>query len=349
MLQRVIYVAAVLLAVQLGLAVFLQVRSSSGLNAAPPDALFVSFDPAKITTVQISAADGKKVTLTKSGKSWILPEVFSAPAEGGQLEVLLRKVAEAKQGLAVASTKGAAKRFKTADSEFERHVVFKEGDKAVVDFYLGSSAGLRQSYARLAGKDEVVNIPVSGFEAEAEADKWLDKGLAHLNRDGLKKIELADIVLTRQDKDWKLDGAAEGEVNKEEVSKALDKLTALSALGVVDPGKATPLFQQAPAVQFTATKNDSSKVTYALAKQDDHYVLKSSDSQLYLKIGTWQADELTKLKRANLLVKKEEKAAAKTEAAPAPAPAASQQAQPVALPPVPPQQAQEPVKQEAAQ
>lgn len=339
MLQRVIYAAAVLLAVQLGVAAVLQVRSSSGLNAAPPDALFASFDPAKISMVQISAGDGKKVTLTKNGKSWLLPDAYSAPADSGQVEDLLQKIAKAKQGLTVASTKGAAKRFKTADSEFERHVVFKEGDKAAVDFYLGNSAGLRQSYARLSGKDEVVSIPVSGFEAEAEADKWLDKGLGRLNRDELKKIELADFGLVRQDKDWKLDGVAEGEASKEELGKAVEKLTGLTAQGVLDPAKAEPLFKQAPAVQFTATKNDGGTVTYALAKQDDHYVLKSSASPLYLKIGTWQADELAKLKRASLLVKKEEQAPPAAQSAPAPAMAPKQQAP---VPAAPPMQQQQP-------
>ncbi|WP_417910221.1 DUF4340 domain-containing protein [Candidatus Electronema sp. PJ] len=346
MLQRVIYAAAVLLALQLGLAVFLQVRSSSELNAAPPDALFVSFDPAKITAVQISATDGKKVTLTKSGKSWLLPEVFSAPADGGQLEALLRKVAEAKQGLAVASTKGAAKRFKTADKDFLRHIVFKEGDKAVADFYLGNSAGLRQSYARLAGKDEVVSLPISDFEAEVEADKWLNKGLAQLNQNDLKKVELADIVLTKKDKDWLLEGAAAGEASKEEINKALERITGLAVQGVVDPAQAEPLFKQPSATQFTATRNDGSKLTYALVKQADHYVLKTSASPLYLKIGSWQADELAKLKRADLLVKKEEKQAAANNPAGA-APVATQPEQ-QAIPPVP-QSAQEPVKTEAAQ
>jgi hypothetical protein len=305
MLQRVIYAAAVLLALQLGLAVFLQIRSSSELNAAPPDALFVSFDPAKITAVQISATDGKKVTLTKSGKSWILPEAFSAPADGGQIEALLRKVAETKQGLAVASTKGAAKRFKTADKDFLRHIIFKEGDKVLADFYLGNSAGLRQSYARLAGKDEVVNLPISDFEAEVEADKWLDKNLAQLNQNDLKKVELADIVLTKKDKDWLLEGAAASEAAKEEIGKVLNKITGLGVLGVLDSAKAEPLFKQAPATQFTATKNDGTTVTYALVKQDDHYVLKTSASPLYFKIGTGQAEELAKLKRTDLLKKKE--------------------------------------------
>ncbi len=327
MIQRLIYVAAALLIVQIGAALFLQVRSSSGLNAAEPNALFLSISPDTITAVQISAGDGKKVTLNKKDNNWLMPDAFSAPADRGQVESLLKKVAEAKQGLAVAATKGAAKRFQTAAKDFLRHVVFKEGGKTVADFYLGKSAGFKQSYARVAAQDAVFTIPVSDFEVETTADKWLDTSLARLNRDELKQVTLGDISLTRKDKDWLLDGAAEGEAVKGELDKLLNKITGLTVEAVLDPAKAAPLFQQAPAVQFTATKNDGSSVTYALAKEKDHYVLKMSSSELYFKIGTWQAEELTKMKRENLLVKKPEQAQAaeaagspaNAEASPAPA------------------------------
>ncbi|WP_417912715.1 DUF4340 domain-containing protein [Candidatus Electronema sp. TJ] len=300
MLKRVITFAAVLLAAQIGLTVFVHLRSGSGLNAAPPDALFLSFDPAKVTTVVISAGDGKTLTIEKNGAAWLMREAQSAPAESGQVEDLLRKAAAAKQGLAVAATKEAARRFKTAEDQFERHVVFKAGNAAAADFYLGGVAGFRQSYARAAGRDEVFSIPLSGYETEADPDKWLDKSLGRLKRDELAKITLADIVLVRQDKDWKLEG---GEADPAKLAKALDQLTGLNVLAVLDPAKAAPLFQQAPTLQFTATKNGGETVAFALAKQDDHYVLKLSSSALHFKIGSWQAEELLKLKRAELLTK----------------------------------------------
>ena len=313
MMQRLIYAAAVLLVLQLCAALFLQVRSSSGLNAAQPNALFLAFSPDKISTVQISAGDGKNVTLRKKDKSWLLPDAFAAPANSGQVESLLKKIAAAKQGLAVASTEGAAKRFQTADKDFNRHLVFKEGDKIVADFYLGKSAGLRQSYARVNGQDAVFTIPVSDFDAEATADGWLDKTVARLNREELKQVTTGDISLTRKDKEWLLDGATEGEASKDELDKLLNTITGLSVEAVLDPAKAAPLFQQAPAVQFAVTKNDGSTVTYNLAKDKDDYVLKMSNSELYFKVGKWQAEELAKMKRESLLVKK-------AEAAPAPAP-----------------------------
>ena len=329
MIQRLIYAAAVLLVLQVGAAFFLQVRSSSGLNATEPDALFLTISPDKISTVQISAGDGKNVTLSKKDKKWLLPDAFSAPADKGQVESLLKKVAGAKQGLAVASTKGAAKRFQTADKDFLRHILFKEGGKTVADFYLGKSAGFKQSYARVSGQDAVFTIPVSDFEVEVSADKWLDTSVARLNREELKQVTMGDISLTRKDKDWSLDGAAEGEASKDELDKLLNTITGLSVEAVLDPAKAAPLFQQAPAVQFVVTKNDGSSVTYALAKDKDDYVLKMSNSGLYFKVGKWQAEELAKMKRESLLVKKAEAAPAPASAAVPPAPVKEQSAGPV--------------------
>lgn len=311
MMQRIIYAAVVLLVLQIGLAVFFYSSTTSGLNAAAPDTPFLSFSPDKITAVEISAADSNKLILQKTGKGWNMPEAFSAPASSGEVEELLKKAAVAKQGLAVASTKGAAKRFKTADREFVRHLVFKAGEAAAADFYLGTSAGFRQSYARAKGRDEVVSIPVSEFEAEADADKWLDKSIAILNRDELQAVALADISLSKKDKDWQLDGAAAGEADKGEIDKLLDKVTGLSVQSALDPAKAAPLFAQPLAAQFTVTKKDGGKLTYALAKQDDHYVLKMSASELYFKIGSTQAEALAGMKREKLLAAKKEEAAEK--------------------------------------
>lgn len=89
--------------------------------------------------------------LEKSATGWILPETFSEPADAEQVDKLLEKLATVKQGLAVATTEGAPKRFKTAEDAFERHLVIKEGDNTVGDFYLGSSAGFRHSHVRKAG------------------------------------------------------------------------------------------------------------------------------------------------------------------------------------------------------
>ncbi|MCW5209068.1 hypothetical protein VU10_02485, partial [Desulfobulbus sp. US1] len=230
-----------------------------------------------------------------------------------QVDDLLQKLTDARQGLAVATSKGAAKRFKTAEDDFERHVTLKQGDTVVGDFYLGTSAGLRNSHVRKAGEDTVVSIPVGNHEVDVEADSWLDRTLADLNKDDLKAVVLGDISLTQKKEDketvWLLDGATKEETEQEAVDKLLNKVTAISVQSVLDPATSAALFTKDPAVQFTVTKQDDSTVTYAFAKndEDDYFILKMSDNELYFKVGKWLVDDLTEAKREKLLVGYEEK------------------------------------------
>ncbi len=320
MMKKIIYVAAVLLVLQIGLTVAVHTQNTTNLASTAPDAPFLSFDASTINSVEISGPKGEEVVLQKTDKGWIIPGTFSAPTGKNQVNDLLQKLGDARQGLAVATSKGAAKRFKTAKDEFERHIILKQGDKTVADVYLGTSAGLRRSYARIADQDAVVSIPVSDFDAVVDPDKWLDSTLSRLKKDDLKTVALADISLTKEEKDkekvWLLDGTAAEETDKEAVDKLLNKVTDISVQSVLDPATSTALFEKDPVVQFTVNKKDDSKVTYAFAKQGDSYVLKMSDNELYFKATSWQVKGLADMTREKLLKgydveqKKEDPAAA---------------------------------------
>ncbi|MCI5141979.1 MAG: hypothetical protein D3909_09700, partial [Candidatus Electrothrix sp. ATG1] len=134
----------------------------------------------------------------------------------------------------------------------------------------------------------------------------------------LKAVSLADIILTQKEegkeedkkKVWLLDGASKEETEQEAVDKLLNKVTAISVQSVLDPEKSAGPFKEAPAVQFTVTKQYDSKLNYAFAKNDDkdddYFVLKMSDNELYFKVGKWLVEDLTEAKREKLLVGYEE-------------------------------------------
>jgi hypothetical protein len=315
MMKAIIYAAAVLLVLQIGLTVAVHRQQTTNLESTAPNSAFLSFTPDSISSILIKGSENKELVLQKSDKGWIMPGAFSAPASKRQVDDLLQKLADARQGLAVATSKGAAQRFKTAEDDFERHVILKQGDTVAADFYLGTSAGLRNSHVRKADEDAVVSIPVSSHEVDVQADSWLDRTLADLNKDELKAVVLGDISLTRKEegkeKVWLLDGATKEETESTEVDSLLNKVTAISVQSVLDPAKSAELFTKAPAVQFTVTKQDDSKVTYSFAKkddkEDDYFVLKMSNNALYFKVGKWLVDGLTEMKREKLLKGYEEK------------------------------------------
>jgi len=349
MMKAIIFAAATLLVLQIGLTVAVHQQQAVNLESTSPNSTFLSFTPDSITSVQINGSENEELVLEKSDKGWIMPGAFSAPTSQGQVDELLTKLADARQGLAVATSKGAAKRFKTAEDDFERHIILKKGETVAADFYLGTSAGMRNTHARQAEQEAVVSIPVSSHEVDADADSWLDRTLANLNKDDLKAITLSDITLLQQEKDekkvWVLDGSSKEEVEQGAVDKLVNKVTAISVQSVLDPASSAELFSKDPAVQFTVTRQDDSKVTYAFArnddKEDEYFILKMSDNELYFKVGKWLVEDLTEAKRAKLLNGYEEE---KEEETPAAA------AQPVAAPALPPVATEpQPVMQEAHQ
>ncbi len=348
MIKAIIFAAATLLVLQIGLTVAVYQQQAVNLESTTPNSAFLSFAPESITSVQINGPENEELVLQKSDKSWIMPGAFSAPASQGQVDELLKKLADARQGLAVATSKGAAKRFKTAEDNFERHVVLKKGDTVAGDFYLGTSAGMRNSHARQVDQQAVVSIPVSSHEVDADADSWLDRSLANLNKTDLKAVSLGDITLLHKEegkeKVWVLDGASKEKTEQDTVDKLVNKITAISVQSVLDPEKSAALFIKDPAVQFTVTRQDDTTVSYDFAKKDDkkddYFILKMSDNELYFKVGKWLVEDLTEAKREKLLVGYEEKKEEET-------PAAAQPVTPPALQPIVTKP--QPIAQEAPQ
>jgi hypothetical protein len=303
MIQRLIAIGAVLLAVQIGLAIIVN-KESTVLEASSPDTLFLSLNPAEVSSIEIIGEENTHLVLQRSKDGWTLPNTFAAPADGEQVNNLLEKLATVKQGMAVATTAGAPKRFKTAEDAFERHLVIKAGDTPVADFYLGSSAGFRYSHARKADLNEIVTIPISNFEVEIDADKWLDRNLAKLKKDDVQGLQLADISMTRNGTGWSVDNLAGDQTSQEEVENLLTRVTGIAVQSVLAPHDVSSLFDD-KTTEFTVTMKDGSKITYMIARQDDDYVLKMSNSDLYFKANTYQAEGIGNFNLASLTLKKE--------------------------------------------
>jgi hypothetical protein len=306
-MKKWIYTGSALLIFQIILAGFL-LSNERNFATFTPQANLLHFSPDAVDTILITTAGGEKVTLSRvKGTSWRLPEAFNAPADTDKVEGLLRRLADLKQGLAVATTKGAAKRFKVSDDNFERHVILKKGDEVVADFYLGTSPSFKKVHARVHDRLEVVSIPLSTYELEAEADPWVDRDLARTEKEKINSLSMADIELTRQDKSWHLAGlAADEELKTEEVEKLLADVGGLTVQGVLDPAAYSDLFQEKPALTLNLTLADGSKVTDIFVKpeKEHYYVMKRPGYDFSLKVNSVAVDEIRKIARNSLVADK---------------------------------------------
>lgn len=303
-MKKIIVAAGLLLALQIVLAVALHLGGDDALQT-PPDSHLFSFKAEAVTGLTITDDNKGSITLVKGDKGWVLPGTFDAPASAEQVTALLEKLAGLKQGLPVATSEGAAKRFKVADDLFQRHVVLREGDKVVADLYIGTSPGFRQIHARKAGSQEVVSVNLSTFELETAADQWLDKKMFAVKEEDIAALVFPTFTLRRNGAEWQMDGLGEGE--KTDATAAADlvgKVSGLTVQSVVAAETASPFFAGEPALRFTVQRKDGGELAYALAKGgEDAYYLQQSQRQHYGRVHKIQAEGLQKAARDGLIAK----------------------------------------------
>lgn len=290
-MQKTIYTAVVLLALQLGLVIAFNSRTT-GLEVNVSGSFFENFKQDKISSIEIIDGANNRLTLKKTDTGWLMPDDYSVPADTAVITGVLDKLASAQKGLAIATSPAAAKRFETAKDTFERHVIMKEGDTTVADFYLGTSAGLRHSHARKSGENAIFSIPISSYELSAERNEWLDKDLARIDPSQIQKIRLNNLVLEKEQDNWKITAPEPAATNSKAVQDFLDNATGLTIRDVYDPDEVSSLFTNEVAEKLTFIMDDTSQLTYTFAKKDDDYILRMSNNDLYFKVMSWQLDNL---------------------------------------------------------
>ncbi len=301
-MKRTITIAAALLALQIVVAVAL-FFGDKGKDISTPDTGFLGFAADAVTALEISGPEKEQIILQKSGSGWIIAGAPAAPASVAQVTALLDRLAALKQGFAVATSAGAAKRFKVADDVFQRHVVLKAGDKVVGDLYVGTSPGFRQIHARQAGAGGIFAVELSTFELETGVDQWLDKNLFKIKEDDMTAIAFADFSLEKKEDGWQLAGLQEGQLTDAKAAGDLvAKASGLIIQAVLKPQEAEPLFAKAPVLHFTITRKDGGAAEFRLVKAEgDYYILKHSERDLYCKVHSLQVESLLKVGRDSLI------------------------------------------------
>ena len=320
-MRQWLYAGTALLIFQLVLAVIFNTYDRGSYTAFKPYANLLEFSTPEVDAIVVTGEDGKEVQLNKENNTWLLPERFKAPADEKKVTDFLEKLVTVKQGLAVATTSGAAKRFKTSPGDFERHVVLKHGDRVVADFFLGTSPGFKMVHARVHDRPEVVSVELNTYDMETDPERWLDHGMVEIKKETISGLVMGDIDLTRQDKSWQLAGLAENEeLNTGEVENLLNKISHLTVADVLDPTANAELFKKDPVLTVTLKLTDNNDRVYTFAKLDkeNFYELKTSDQDFLFKVNSFVVDDIKKINKNTLV-----KVKTTTEGAEKPAPPAA--------------------------
>ena len=303
--QKLIPVLSAVLVLQLLLAGGLYwSNSSSGSDAESKKLL--DFNADQVDGVRIE--DGKSaVELSKVNQEWRLPGI-DFPAANEKVKKFLDKLTTMKRGWPVATTSDAAKRFKVTDTEFERKITFRNGDKTLAVLYLGTAPSYRVLNARLDGSSDIYGIELSTYDAGVKDDDWIDKEVLQHKAEDIASVTMDNgLTLERKDDKWTLDGLKDNEQpNVKEIETLINKLANLRVDGVL--GKEKDLKDKYNFDKtLTMTLKDGKTITYNMVEpeKETYYVLKSSALDDYLRVPGYTMKVFVNLKRDDVVQPKE--------------------------------------------
>ena len=277
--------------------------------AFQPEEKLLAFDPGSIDGLRIEDDAGALLLKRENGR-WSMPDSDSFPARKDGVERLLEKLGGLKKGWPVATTSGAAKRFKVDDGQFERKLELLAGSEGVATLYVGSSPGLRKVHVRVAGEDDVHAVELESWELTSRPDEWIDRSVTVLDKQEIERLEMPGFALQRNGDHLQLEGLPEGEqTDAKAVSTLLDRVAGLRIQSLLGSEPSADYGQEKPLLEFRIKRKGGDELIYRISEPADkeYYVLKRSDINYYLKTNRYAIDPILKTTREELLLKGDDK------------------------------------------
>jgi hypothetical protein len=329
-MTRTQQVLSAVLVAQVALAIFLFWPRPAPAGAGGAPLLALKADD--ILSLAVRDDQGNAIKLVRSGAQWVLPDAGDYPADAAKIQPVLAKLAEMKASRLVAQTPAAQRRLQVADDLFSLRIDVgaSAGTKTL---YLGTSGGAGSSHVRLGGQDQVYLVnALSDTGIRADAASWTNPAYLVVPQEDVNELTLSNAngrwsFDKGGDGQWTLQGLAAGETlnpqSVEDLLRAASYITLARPLGKTeDPayGLAQPL-----AVVTLVAKGEGGDKTYTLTigaqdPTDKTYVVKSSESPYYVRVGEFGLKDLVEKKREGLLAVPPTAAPASSGAAPAPTP-----------------------------
>lgn len=263
----------------------------------------LAFDKESVDGLRIEDAENSVVLKSRNGK-WLLPEREDFPVSGGDVERLLNKLSSLEKGWPVATTSGAARRFKVSEEEFERKLTLLSKNETLAELYVGTSPGFRKVHVRPGDKDAVFGVGFNAWEANAEADDWIDKEILRLDESEIAAVEMPGFVLRREEGTLKVQGLTEEEQTNEEEARAfVGKLAGLRIQSLLGTEAKPEYRQDDPELELKIKREGGDVLAYRFSKPEEgaHYVLKRSDLEHYFKVPEFTVDPIKETARTKLV------------------------------------------------
>ncbi|MCW8127265.1 DUF4340 domain-containing protein [Microbulbifer halophilus] len=256
----------------------------------------LAVETGQIEKLEISDGDAS-VTLRKQGDTWLLPELEKLPANADKLDTLLEKLQGLRTGWPVATTDSSRERFEVAEDRFRKRLrLYTGGEKAVAEFYLGTSPGFRKIHLRSDGDDAVYAVELSSFEWPAKAADWLDKKL--LAAGDVEAIDGPDYRLAKRDGKWQFD-AGEAPLNSGEAEQLADALKNLRV------SKLAAKVPEAEPVRVKVTTG-SGELDYEFLQADEHFYVRRGDREQLFELSRSAFDRIAGVRNEQLVLEEKQ-------------------------------------------
>lgn len=186
--QRIL---AILLAAQVLLAAAALWPRQAQVEAGQP--LLGEFDPAQVSSLEITDNTGKALLLQRSGESWSLASAAGYPVEAAKVTPVLEKLAQIQTSRLVTRTAASHKRLQVAADDYQRRLVLTLASGAQKELLVGSSGGTQTVHVRLDGQDEVyLTSALTTTDLGSGAANWIDTAFMALAANDVSALRLVN-------------------------------------------------------------------------------------------------------------------------------------------------------------
>ncbi len=319
-MKKLILVCAALVLVQSGLAVWTHVTNTRSISSPSGKGAFLNINTADVNALVLEDGQGHMLHLIKEKDQWLLPDLASFPADTVRVHGLIDRIVGLQRGWPEATTPEAAKRFKVASDRFERKLTLRNNGIPLGVVYFGSSPGLRKTYVRVDGSQEILALALASHELEMGIDAWIDTRVLYLQPEQIVRVMLPGVQLERHTEGLlPANLAADEEIVTARRDTLVKRLANLAISGVLGKERKPEYGLETPVLRYSLEMADGTSIAYSFGQppakpevkdaqgqmsEPPSYVLKVSNREPLFRVDGWQVEEIKQVNRAALVQKK---------------------------------------------
>jgi len=306
-----ILIAVILVQIVIGVLVFLP----QGSPVSAEVLLFSGLSKDKVTSLSLESS-GSKISFTKEGDLWVLPDADKYPADVTKIEAFLDKVLAIRNDRLIAENESSFKRLQVTAEDNVAKISFTTSDAKSYLLLMGSASGPAATNVRLDGQDKVyLTDKISTWDVSIDASNWIKvvylettyadmTYMSFSNQNGTFTFE-KDV-----DGNWNMDGLSGDEtLNPNNLISVLNRLTLLNMSTPLGKENKPEYGMNNPsAVVVLRTNNavDGEKeftlTIGALNTDKNNFYVKSSASDYYVLIPNFSVDSFITRKKDDFLM-----------------------------------------------